>query len=138
MDFIVNIEDDKIDNVSHNGKTELKKLSKEFIEEVLDEAGRIEEANNTSTTSANEITASFIRDSYNFARRFHVRTNSSKKEKWLIPVQLTALISMCITGGLFSKADFSKTEDLVIFLIVFFIAIATSVLLIYKEATNGK
>lgn len=129
MEYKVEISDGKLDNVSAEGKSELKSLTKEFIEDVLDESSRIEADYKTSSGNP-EITASIVKDAHDYIRKFHIKP---KKKPWIIWIQVLAFIATLITGGMFSKADFSKTNELLIFLIVFFIAAASNVILIFKE-----
>ena len=129
MEFKVEISNGKLDNVSTEGKNELKTLTGKFVEDLLDESSRIEADHKTSSGN-HEITATIIRDVHDYVRKFHVKP---KKENWVIWTQIVAFIATLITGGMFSKADFNNTVELVLFLIIFFIAVASSIILILKE-----
>lgn len=61
MKIEIDIPDDKLQNLSPTAKTEMEKVAKQYTEEVLDEASRIEESRRTSNSNP-EITAAIIND----------------------------------------------------------------------------
>jgi hypothetical protein len=104
-------------------------LTDQFVDDILEESSRIEADQNTSSGNP-EITAAIIKDAHDYIRKFHIKP---KKEKWVGWVQIVAFFATIITGGMFSKADLSNTGELVLFLIIFFIAGGSSTILTFKE-----
>lgn len=130
MEFKIEIPDGKFNNVSGEGLSELKSLTIEFVEDVLDESSRIEADQKTSSRNP-EITATIIKDAHDYIRKFHIKP---KRKSWVLWIQGLAFISTLITGGMFSVADFSKTIELIVFLVIFFISIGSSIILFFKDS----
>jgi hypothetical protein len=132
MKIEIDIPDDKLQNLSPTAKTEMEKVSKHYIEEVLDEASRIEESRRTSN-SIPEITAAIINDAVVFAKNYGIR---KKKPKRQIFMQILAFLASTLTGGLFNTDKFKDAGYVVLFLVVFLIAIVASVYLILNDNNN--
>lgn len=132
MRLEIEIQDDKLQNLTPDGNTEVLRISKKYIEDVLDEANRIELSRRT-TAHNSEITASIINDAAFFARNFGVRKKRPQK-KIFIPI--IAFIASTITGGLFDIEKFKETIYVIVFLIVFSTAIVLTLLIILNDETN--
>lgn len=132
MKIEVDIPDDKLQNLSPTAKDEVGKVSKAYIEEVLDEASRIEESRRT-TNSNPEVTAAIISDAVYFAKNFGIRKKKPKKQ---IFIQIVAFVSSTVTGGLFDVDKFNDKAYVVLFLFVFLVAIVSTVYLIFNDKSN--
>lgn len=132
MKIEINVQDEKLQNLSPPAFKELEKISKHYLEEVLDEASRIEESRRT-TNSNPEITATIINEAVNFARTYGIRKRKTKKHYL---VQIVSFISTLLTGGLFDTEKFKESGYVLIFLIVFLVAIASNVYLIFNDNNN--
>lgn len=110
-------------------RDELSKVSNYFINEVLQEASRIEATEN-STGRDPEITSSMIKEAAHFIKKGYKR---NKKPKWYIISQIIQSIFILLSGILF---DFEKLKDpayFIIFLVVIIIAVTSTVLVTIKE-----
>lgn len=132
MKLEIEISDGKLQNLSPTAKTEISKVSKAYIEEVLDEASRIEESRRTSTSDA-EVTAAIINDAVVFAKSYGIRKRKPKKQ---IFMQVLAFVSSTLAGGLFDTDKFKDTGYVVLFLIIFLVAVVTAVYLILNDNNN--
>lgn len=132
MRIDVDIEDGKLQNLSANATVEISIVAKSYIEEVLDEASRIEESRRSSTGNP-EITSSIITDAVIFSKRFGIKKRKPKKQ---IAIQIVASFSSLVTGGLFQIDKFTNGLFLFAFLVCFLIAIASSIFLIFNDGTN--
>ena len=132
MKIEIDISDDKLQNLSPTAKTEISKVSKAYIEEVLDEASRIEESQRTSAGSA-EVTAAIINDAVVFAKHYGIRKRKPKKQ---IFMQILAFIASILTGGLFNTDKFKDIGYVVLFLVVFLVAVVAAVYLILNDNNN--
>lgn len=132
MKLETDIPDDKLQNLSPTAKSELVKLSKVYIEEVLDEASRIEESRRTSNSNP-EITAAIISDAAAFAKSHGIRKRKPKKQ---IFMQVVAFVSATITGGLFDTSKFQSIIYVVVFLVVFAISVVATLYLILNDGNN--
>jgi hypothetical protein len=132
MKLEIDISDDKLQNLSPTAKTEISKVSKAYIEEVLDEASRIEESRRTSASNP-EVTAAIISDAVVFAKSYGIRRKKPKKQ---IFMQVLAFIASTLTGGLFETDKFKDTGYVVLFLVIFLIAVVATVYLIFNDNNN--
>lgn len=132
MKIEIEIQDNKLQNLSSTAHSEIIKVSQNYLEDVLDEASRIEESRRTSV-KAPEITASLINDAAYYARTFGIR---KKKPKRLIFLQIVAFIGSIFTGGLFDVEKFKNLGYVLLFLLVFLIAVVSSVYLIFNDNQN--
>lgn len=132
MKVEIEISDDKLQNLSVTAKSEVEKVGKYYIEEVLDEASRIEESRRTSNSNP-EVTAAIIADAVVFAKNYGIR---KKKPKRQIFMQILAFVSSTFTGGLFNTDKFKETGYVIIFLVVFLIAVVSTVYLILNDNGN--
>ncbi len=129
MKIEVHISDNKLQDLSQSANEEMKKIAKAYIEEVLDEASRIEESHRTSNTTP-EITATIIQDAVDYARKYGIRKKKPRKHVF---VQIVAFLSTVFTGGLFTIEGFTNTWHLVTFLLVLLIATVSTVFLVVKN-----
>jgi hypothetical protein len=132
MNIEIEIQDNKIQNLSSSAHLQIKKVTQGYLEEVLDEANRIEESRRTSVDSP-EITASIIDDAAHYAKTHGIRKKKPKKLIWL---QIVAFIGSIFTGGLFEVDKFKTLGYILLFLAVFLIAVVSSVYLIFKDNQN--
>ena len=132
MKIEIEISDDKLQNLSPTAKTEISKVSKSYIEDVLDEASRIEESRRT-TNGNPEVTASIINDAVVFAKNYGIRKKKPKKK---IFMQILAFVASTLTGGLFDTDKFKDTAYVIIFLLIFLVAVVATVYLILNDDTN--
>jgi hypothetical protein len=132
MKIEIDISDDKLQNLSPTAKTEISKVSKSYIEDVLDEASRIEESRRTSSANA-EVTAAIINDAVVFAKNYGIR---KKKPKRQIFMQILAFVASTIAGGLFDTDKFKDIGYVILFLIVFLVAVVSAVYLILNDNNN--
>ncbi|MFZ6011391.1 MAG: hypothetical protein ACOYXT_13670 [Bacteroidota bacterium] len=132
MKIEIDIPDDKLQNLSATAKDEVGKVSKAYIEEVLDEASRIEESRRT-TNSNPEVTAAIISDAVYFAKNFGIRKKKPKKQ---ILLQIISFVSSTVTGGLFDVDEFNDKAYVGLFLFVFLVAIVSTVYLIFNDNSN--
>jgi hypothetical protein len=132
MKIEIDIQDSKLQNLSSTAHSEIIKVSQTYLEDVLDEASRIEESRRTSVR-APEITASLINDAAHYARTFGIR---KRKPKRLIFLQIVAFIGSIFTGGLFDVEKFKSLSYVLLFLLFFVIAVVSSVYLIFNDNQN--
>ena len=133
MNIEFQIPDEKIQNLSQNAKSELKNLCKDYTEEILDEASRIESSRRNPETDS-EITASIIKEADIFSKRFPA---PKKRSWWVKVIQIIAFISCIITGSLFDTDKFQDSKHVFLFIIVLFVAISTTVFLTFNKEPNG-
>ena len=132
MKIEIEIPDTKLQNLSATAKTEILKVSKVYLEDVLDEAVRMEESRRTSAENP-EITASIINDAAYYSKTLGIRR---KKTKLQIFSQIVASVSSIFTGGLFDTDKFKNASYVLLFLTVFLIAIVSTVYLIFNDNNN--
>lgn len=132
MKIEIDISDDKLQNLSPTAKTEISKVSKSYIEDVLDEASRIEESRRT-TTGNPEVTAAIINDAVVFAKNYGIRKRKPKRQ---IFMQIVAFVASTFTGGLFDTDKFKDAWYVILFLVIFLIAVVATVYLILNDNNN--
>ena len=132
MNIEIEIQDSKLQNLSSTAHSEIIKVSQRYLEDVLDEASRIEESRRISV-KAPEITASLINDAAHYARTFGIR---KKKPKRLVFLQIVAFIGSIFTGGLFDVEKFKSLGYVLLFLLIFLVAVVSSVYLIFNDNQN--
>lgn len=132
MKIEIDIVDDKLQGLSSSANTEICKVTKLYVEEILDEASRIEESRRTSVQNP-EITASIINDAVYLAKNIGIRKRKPKRH---VVMQTIVFLSSTITGGLFDIDKFKNLGFIILFLIVFFVAISTTIYLILNDNNN--
>lgn len=132
MKIEIEISDDKLQNLSQSANEELEKATKCYVEDILDEAGRIEESRRI-TNSTPEITAAIIDDAVAFAKYYGIRKKKNKKKPLIVS---TAFFSTLLTGLIFNRDDFENGWYILLFLIIFFIAIASNLFLIFGDNSD--
>lgn len=132
MKIEFNISDDKIINFSRGAKAELTRQSNRIAEEIVDEASRIEASRRISDTTS-EVTQSNVKEAATQPRMIF-----TKKKSWTSKIiQIIAFASSLIAGGLLDIDKFKERSYVICFIIVLFIAIATTVYLIFNQENNG-
>lgn len=132
MKIEIDISDDKLENLSKSANKELEKATKVYIEEILDEASRLEESRRINNSTP-EITAAIVGDAVVAAKHYGIRKKNRKK-KILIPS--IAFISTIITGGIFEKDGYDTVWEFSLFLILFLIAIVSTLYIIFTDNSN--
>lgn len=124
MAIQVNIDDDKVDNLSIDAQATLKKQMEKYADDIIKEANLVEEAIREDGAST-EITSNIILQ----AVRRNRNHSNKKSNKWLLFVKIMSALSLLITGFLFDANGYQdNTMQLVGFIIVFAIACVTTVL----------
>ena len=132
MKIEFDIADEKVQHINPKGRSELTRHCKVRIEDILDEATRIEASRNDGASP--EITAAIIIEAANYSKRFPIR----KKKKWYVQViQIVAFIASVVTGGLFDIDKFNETSRVIWLLVIFCIAIGSTVYLTFISEQNG-
>ena len=132
MKIETEISDDKLQNLSKTANTELEKISKHYLEEILDEASRIEESRRTSNSTP-EITAAIINEAVTYAKNYGIR---KRKPRRLIWAQIISFISTSITGGIFDVEKFKCLSYVIFFIIMFGFSVGFTVYLILNDSNN--
>ena len=126
------IPDEKVSDLNPNGRTELTRHCKQWTEDIIDEATRIEASRNDGTNT--EITAAIISEAATYSKRFPLK----HKKKWGIKlIQISAFISSLIAGSLLDVEKFKETSHVIWFIVTLFIAVATTVYLTFNSEQNG-
>ena len=124
MAIQVNITDDKVDNLSVDAQTTLKKQMEKYADDIIKEANLVEEAIREDGAST-EITSNIIMQ----AVRRNRNHSNKRSNKWLLFVKIASALSLLVTGFLFDANGYqNNTIQLVAFIIVFAIACVTTVL----------
>lgn len=132
MKIEFDIPDEKVKDLNINGRSELTRHCKEWTEDIIDEATRIEASRNDGTST--EITAAIISEATTYSKRFSLK----KKKKWWIKViQVTAFVSSLLAGSLLDIEKFKETSHVIWFIATLFIAVATTVYLTFNSEQNG-
>ncbi|MFD2904664.1 hypothetical protein [Sphingobacterium anhuiense] len=126
------IPDEKVTDLNPNGRNELTRHCKQWTEDIIDEATRIEASRNDGTST--EITAAIINEATTYSKRF---PSKKKKNWWIKIIQITAFISSLITGSLLDVDKFKETSHVIWFVLTLFIAVATAVYLTFNSEHNG-
>ena len=131
MKLEVDIEDEKVKNLSPPAEVRLKTVVTKYSNDILDEASRIETTRNTGNSP--EITATIIDDAVHFNKRFRV---GKKKTTPKIIALIIAFISTVLTGGLFKTEKFNDTTYLITFLIIFLASIIANIYIFLNDNSN--
>lgn len=126
------IPDEKVSDLNPNGQTELTRHCKQWTEDIIDEATRIEASRNDGTNT--EITAAIISEAATYSKRFPLK---HKKKWWIKVIQIAAFISSLIAGSLLDVEKFKETSHVIWFIVTLFIAVATTVYLTFNSEQNG-
>lgn len=129
MKIEIEIPDEKVENLSDEALSELRRQSEALTGNVLDESARIETSRRTPETNS-EVTASIVKEAAVYSRRFSF---PKKKKLGTKLVQCIAFVSTLIAGSLLDTEKFSETSHVVWFIISLFIAIGTTVYLIFNN-----
>lgn len=126
------IPDEKVTDLNQNGRSELTRHCKQWTEDIIDEATRIEASRNDGTNT--EITAAIISEAATYSKRYPFKSKSN----WLTKIiQLVAFISSLIAGSLLDVEKFKEVSHVVWFIITLFIAVASTVYLTFNSDKNG-
>lgn len=123
------IADEKVQNLSQNGKTQLTSHSKRLTEEIVDEASRIE-ASRRNPNTYTEVTAAIVNEAADYLRRF---PSKPKKDVLTKIIQVVAFISSLFAGSMLDTDKFKETNHVAWFIVAFFIAIVTTVYLTFNK-----
>lgn len=121
------ISEDKVQYFSDDAKTELTKQSEKIINEIVNEASRVE-ASRRLPDSSSEITQSNVKEAATL-RNFLFE---KKPSGWNKVIQAIAFISTLVTGFLLDLSAFTDYSHVVWFIVMLFIAIAANIYLIFK------
>lgn len=132
MKLEIDIPDEKVQHFSQDAITELKAQSIRIAQEITDEASRIEEGRRLPTAHS-EITQSIVKEAAAQPRM----TISRKKNHLIKIIQAVAFISTLISGLLLDISKFTETNHVIWFIVVLFVAIATTIYLIFNQENNG-
>lgn len=132
MKIEFDIPDEKVKDLNQNGRTELSRHCKQWTEDIIDEATRIEASRNDGAST--EITAAIISEAATYSKRFPIR---QRKKWWIKVIQLLAFISSLIAGSLLDTEKFKETSHVVWFIITLFVAVATTVFLTFNSDQNA-
>lgn len=129
MPVHIELSDDEVKFLNENARQQVQVSVRKFAGELLEEASRLEAAGHTGQGDP-QITSSMVSDANLLLRRGYARR---KKHPMLIGAQVVALVGGFLTG-LFADADKLKdTGNLVTFVILLTITIATSVAVVLKD-----
>lgn len=133
MPLNIDVIDDKLKYLSQQAQDELGRVTNLYIDDIIKEAGRLENARN-STLGDPEITAAMIKDAVISHRVLPAR----RRKGWGYTIlQIVSVVSSLWAGSLFSIDSFkSSTAALWSFIIVFTIAAITSILHIVLGRTE--
>ncbi|WP_337085501.1 hypothetical protein [Elizabethkingia anophelis] len=126
------IPDEKVSDLNPNGKSELTRHCKQWTEDIIDEATRIEASRNDGANT--EITAAIISEAATYSKRFPIK---SKKKWWMKLIQIAAFISSLIAGSLLDVEKFKETSHVIWFIVTLFVAVATNVYLTFNSEQNA-
>lgn len=132
MKIEFDIPDEKVSDLNPNGRTELTRHCKQWTEDIIDEATRIEASRNDGTNT--EITAAIISEAATYSKRFPLK---HKIKWWIKVIQITAFIFSLIAGSLLDVEKFNETSHVIWFIVTLFIAVATTVYLTFNSEQNG-
>ena len=121
------ISDDKVQWFSKEAKSELKKQSEKIIDEIVNEASRIE-ASRRLPDSTSEVTQSNVKEAATFRKLLYEKPPSF----WNKIIQAVAFISTLVAGCLLDLSAFTNLSHVIWFIVILFIAIVANVYLIFK------
>ena len=124
MAIQVNITDDKVDNLSLDAQTTLKKQIEKYTDDIIKEANLLEETIREDGAST-EITSNIILQA---VRRYKNHCNKKSSNNMII-IKIVSTLSLLITGFLFDANGFQgNIIRFIAFIIAFAIACAATVL----------
>jgi len=132
MKIEIEILDSKLENLSDSAQKQLKDISRKHVEDVLDEASRLEASRN-NTDNDPEITAAIINDAVEYTKKYRFSKRKSFRE---ILIQVIAFISTVFTGGLFKPDEFTDKWYALLFLAVFLIAVISNLAIYLNDPKN--
>lgn len=132
MPLSIGIQDDEITGFNEHAKNELVNVTREYINDLLDETYRLEPLNALKKTKEHEITSTLVANA-----NLVVRRNLGKKKiRW--GVKLLKLVSSILTflTGLFYDLDKFKNNSN--YPIIFIILIAITLVVITIDFIKGE
>lgn len=132
MEIKIEIPDDKAQNLSVKANEELCTITKKYVENILDEASRLESSMRLSKSNP-EITATIINNASSF---YEKKYWFYKKKPISVFVHLGAFFSTLLLGFIFNLNKFTKPIDIVLFLVIFLVCIVLNSYIIFKEKSN--
>jgi hypothetical protein len=102
------------------------------VEEIVDEAGRIEASRRLPETNS-EVTQSNVKEAATQPRMIVARKKSWKSKI----IQIVAFGSSLVAGSLLDTDKFKETNHVIWFIVMSFIAVGTFVYLTFNQDNNG-
>lgn len=129
MPIKIEIPDNEVTYLNQPAKDELKTSVREYIDELLDEATRLEAANNTSGGNP-QIISSMISDAELLLRRGYKKP---KKSAWIKIIQILSSVSAAVFGVMFDYEKVQEPTFIVLLLLVFAVALGTTIFVVMSE-----
>ena len=129
MPLKIEIQDAELVYLNQPAKDELKSSIEDYIDEVLDEATRLEAGNNTSGRTP-QITSSMISDAKLLLRKDYKKP---KKPLRIKIIQIIASVSAAIFGVMFDYDKVKEPTFIVLLLLVFAVALGTTIFVVMNE-----
>lgn len=132
MPITVNVSESKLTDLSIQAKEELVSATTRYVEDIIDEANRLEAAD-SGEQNRPEITRSTIKDAVLYLKKYPKKKRTSST---YVLLQIVSAISMLLTGCLFNVDKFRTDNSwLIWFLIMAAIAFTstTSVFLLGRS-----
>ena len=129
MPLQIDIPDDEIKYLTEPAKEELASSTKEYINELIKEASRLEEIENT-TGREPEIVGSMVRNAVLLLKKDYRDVSKSRLLKF---IQFISALSSALFGVMFDYEQMANSTYLIFVFIVFAIAIASTLYVIIKE-----
>lgn len=129
MPVEITVADDATKYLNTPAVAQLKAASEQYIQDVLQEANRLEAAGK-STKGNPEVTSSMVRDADMLLRRGY---SKPKKSRSLIAAQLISTIGGFVVGLLADAEKLKNPTTLVVFVIVLGFTITAAVVAVLKD-----
>lgn len=121
------ISNNKLSGISFNGINQLKKISEQFVSDVIDEARHLESVKANSDTP--EITADIISDAAKTIRKY-----GHKRKKSVVIIVLQVLYLICTSLlGLFGFTDLNSNTMIICYCIVMMFGVILQIIIWMKE-----
>ena len=130
MRISIEIEDKKVCNFTESAIKELNSQSKKVIEDLIDEACRVEAVRRESDTKQ-EITQADVIDGVRFSKKSH----RQKKEKWKILIRGASPTVSAFAGFIFDKNNMTSVIGGMFLLLL---AACGTIYLMMEDYYNGR
>lgn len=129
MTVQVEIADDKVSNFSADAKKCFKEQVIKYADDLVKEANLLEETTREDGATM-EITSNIVLQ----AARKNKNIRAKKPNRFLFIVKVVSVLSLTLAGFLFDLDDFQNNKAILfIFMVIFTIAVASTVLQFVKE-----